>query len=375
MTDAIFLRTRHEWLAALGAKSAIVKQLCVDKAVSDSIYKAAGEKYCANADAFNFCNSVEHNDAVISTIEQLEANGESPDTLKKFITDLTSQNTYGTFAELSAYRFLLKGGHQFDIQAPMNGASILNPNGSDLDGRLKLPEEIYFDAKGFGFLDHLVKRLTERLSQDCAPNFVVAQSSWDVSAELLSDLLGKSYTALLRDLQLRRRAIRGAIEFTMRKPTRIQITERTIDPDLAAQENSEYVFRFSKQFTRHHPFFLIFVIHPWFSGSLHVNFDGSLDAFTTEFAKRTFCQFESDSRPMFDVTRSQAIRLLSGIVFVDAWEGARVSAGPSYRLFLNPNATNKPTVAAVNAFAAPYGSDMLVDYLKCCGDKKHQASP
>lgn len=365
MAKRDFLRTRYEWLAALSSESAVIRELRVEQTVADAVYKAEGEKFSANGDAFNLSNSPEHNDAVIQTIHSLEERGVSKDTLKKIIVDLTSQNTYGTFSELSAYRFLLKGGQEFDIQAPIDGGSILNANGSDLDGVIRLPEAIFFDVKGFGFIDHLVKRLTDRLSRDVDPENVVAQRSWDVSADLLTDLLGKNYKALLKELLEKRKALRDSIELSVRAPERIQFTEREIDPVRAARENSEYVFRFAKQFVRSEPFILIFVLHPWFSGSLHVNFDGALDTFTGEFATQAFCRFEQDAEPIFGITRAEAARLLSGIIFIDAWEGPRSSAGARYRLFLNPNASNKPNKASVAAFAASYGHDMCVREVRC----------
>lgn len=151
----------------------------------------------------------------------------------------------------------------------------------------------------------------------------------------------------------------------MRVPQRIQITERVINPELSARENRNYIFRFAKQFTRHEPFFLIFVIHPWFSGALHVNFDDSLDKFTKEFATQAFCKFESDTQLLFEITRAEVARLLSGIVFIDAWEGNSSTKGPRYRLFLNPNATNKPKTESIAAFAAPYKGDITVIEVTC----------
>jgi len=364
MTTKKQIRSRYQWLAELSSKSEAIRNLCVKDDVSDIVYKTKNNS-AVNADAFNFSNSLDHNNVVIDTIENLATKGTPSVTLKKFIIDLTSQITYGTFAELSAYHFLLKGKHQFDIQVPMDGSSILNSNGSDLDGFLQLPEKLFFDVKGFGFLDHLVKRLTDRLSENLTPDIVVAQNSWDVSMELLTDLLGKDYTTLHKELQQKGKATRDKIEFSMRAKQRIQITERVINPELAARENRNYIFRFAKQFTRCEPFFLIFVIHPWFSGQLHINFVDSLDTFTKEFATQAFCTFESDTQLLFGITRADVARLLSGIIFVDAWEGTTSTKEPRYRLFLNPNATNKPKPESVAAFAAPYNGDITTIKVAC----------
>lgn len=365
MNTKNLLRTRYQWLAELSSRSGTIANLNIANAVSDDVYRADGQNTAANADAFNLSNSAEHNEAVINTIDELKTTGASESTLKKFIIDLTSQNTYGTFSELSAYRFLQIGKHKFDIQVRMDGSQVLNANGSDLDGIVRLPEEIYFDIKGFGFLDHLVNRLTKRLSNDLAPKLAVAEDSWDVPAELLNDLLGKQYGPLLKELQNKNEAIRDSIKFSVRTQQQIQITEREINPEELARQNAEYAFRFCKQFVRNKPFFLVFVLHPWFSGSLHVNFDSSLDIFTTEFSKQIFCHFESDNQKIFGLSRAAIARLLSGIVVIDAWEGKSQSEPPLYRLFLNPNATNKPKANSIQTFAAPYGSNIIVKEIKC----------
>jgi hypothetical protein len=177
--------------------------------------------------------------------------------------------------------------------------------------------------------------------------------------------LGKDYKPLLEELKVKRKATRDRIEFSVRAQQRIQVKQREIDRERAAKENAEYPFRFAKQFARHKPFFLIFVIHPWFSGSLQVNFGGSLEEFTSEFTKKFFCQFEGDKQMLFGITRAEVARLLSGIVFVDAWEDQQGSKRTRYHVFLNPNATNKPNAESVAALANPYGADITVNEVTC----------
>lgn len=367
MTKKTFAYTRFNWLDILIAKSAVAATLYLNQKVPDEAYKLAGEKSSINKDAFNLANCEAHNDVIANTIEHLSFKGAAPAALRKLLLDLTSRNTYGTFCELSAYAFLLKGNFDFDIQTHMNGAEILNPNGADLDGLIRMPEEIYFDIKAFGFHEHLVTRLTERLSEVLTPNIVVAQDSWDVPIYYLFDLLSSQFKPLLDELKTKRVAHRGAIRFEVKAPSNIQITTREIDPLKLAEENAEYAFSYAKQFVRNKPFFLIFVIHPWVSGSLHQNFSGYVDNFTRAFAQRTFCQFNADNRPVFDLTMAEAARLLSGILFVNAWEGEPPSEQPRYRLFLNPLAKNKPEPASIQALAAPYGDDMAVVDIQCTG--------
>lgn len=365
MTKKTFLRTRHEWLNALEARSSFVAGLDLKRTAANDEYRAAGQKASNNKDAFNLANSAEHNDVVAATIDGLASKGADPKDLGKLVLDLTSRNTYGTFCELSAYGFLLKGGHDFDIQMPMSGADILNPNGAALDGVIRLPQGVVFDIKAFGFHEHLVARLTERLSGDLSPNAVLAQDSWDVPVSELFTLLSGEYDPLLQELRANGKATRGAIRFEARRPARVQMTSRVLDPEKLAAENAEYAFNYAKQFARHRPFILIFVIHPWVSGALHQNFSGYVDQFTAAFARRTFCQFTTDARPMYDLTMAQAASLLSGIIFVNAWAGTPPSEPPIHRLFLNPHASNPLDPSAVAALAAPYGPDMSVVWTDC----------
>jgi hypothetical protein len=93
---------------------------------------------------------------------------------------------------------------------------------------------------------------------------------------------------------------------------------------------------------------------------LHNNFGETVDAFTCQFAKQTFTRFWSDSTPTFDVTRGVASDLLTGIVFINAWQGTPARETPWYRCFINPHAANPLSNAAIQAFAAPYGQKMRV---------------
>ncbi|MFT0879073.1 hypothetical protein VRZ08_21075 [Rhodopseudomonas sp. G2_2311] len=359
-----FLRTRFEWLDVLSAKSSIAAELALKTKLADEIYKTQNKK-ALNKDAFNLSNNNDHNDILASTIDGLAAKGADLKNLSKLLVDLTSRNTYGTFCEISAYGYLLKGKHDFDIQLPMDGSAILNPHGADLDGLLRLPQEVAFDVKAFGFHEHLVSRLTERLSYDLAPDIVVAQDSWDVPISTLFDLLSTQYEQLVQELRQSRSAARDAIRFVVRTPARVQVSSRELDPGKLARKNADYAFSYAKQFARHKPFILVFVIHPWASGALHVNFYGYVDDFTQALAQITFCQFMADTSPIFDVTKSHASQLLSGILFMNAWAGTPPAEPPLYRLFLNPNAINPLHPASVETLAAPYGDDMTVTKIQC----------
>ncbi|OYX98092.1 MAG: hypothetical protein B7Y80_17095 [Hyphomicrobium sp. 32-62-53] len=348
----------------LAAKSQSIAKFDLKSKLSDEIYKADGVA-ARNADAFNLANSEPHNTVIVDTLEVLlKKPGVSADMITKFLTDLTSRNTYGTFSELSAYAFLLKGGLPFDIQIPLTGADILNPNGSDIDGCLHLSEDVLFDVKGFGFQEYLVGQLADRLSAEVAPERVTIEDSWDVPIELLSDLSGKDYKPLKDELIAKGTAQRGLLCFKKKARTQVMIQARIVDPYLLAKENADYAFRYAKQFARNKPFVLMFVIHPWFSGSLHVNFADSLNVFTRAFARRTFMQFRSDQTQLFGLPKGAVSGLLSGIFFVDAYEGTDSHASPRYRFFLNPFATHKVSDLSSDRLQGAYNNDILIDALE-----------
>lgn len=357
------IKTRHGWLDILASKSPSIAMLNLKSDLPNDDYKGATGLAC-NADAFNLANSEPHNNIIASTLEALTKSGTSIDTITKLLTDLTSRNTYGTFSELSAYAFLLKGGLAFDIQLPMTAADILNPNGSDLDGSLHLSEDVLFDVKGFGFHEYLVGKLADRLSAEVAPDLVVIEDSWDVPMDLLSELSGRNYKPLKDELIAKSSAQRGALRFTRKVRSPVMIQARSVDPYLLAKENADYAFRFAKQFARKKPFALIFVIHPWFSGSLHVNFAESLDVFTRAFARRTFMQFRTDQTQIFGLTKGAVSELLSGIFFIDANEATHTHASPSHRFFLNPFATNKISNWSTELLQDAYGNEILIDTLE-----------
>lgn len=363
MTLENAIRTRHAWIEVLASKSPTIAKLDLKAKLPDDVYKDVGVAAC-NADAFNLANSDPHNAVIARTLEALTKNGTSAETITKFLTDLTSRNTYGTFSELSAYAFLLKGGLAFDIQVPVTAADVLNPNGSDIDGCLHLSEDVLFDVKGFGFYEHLVGQLADRLSAEVAPDVVSIEDSWDVPIDLLSDLSGKNYKPLKNELMTKGTAKRGLLRFTRKARTPLMIQTLTGDPYLLARENADYAFRYAKQFARNRPFALMFVIHPWFSGSLHVNFSDSLNVFTRALARRTFMQFRSDQNTLFGLTKGAVSELLSGIFFIDAYEGTDSHASPRYRCYLNPFAAHKVSDLSTNLLLQAYQHDILIDTLK-----------
>jgi len=169
-------------------------------------------------------------------------------------------------------------------------------------------------------------------------NFIALEGSGDVGVTEMNALLGRDFRALEAELRAQNYAWRGPLEIRLRPAAqRVQISMKTQNSYELAKNNAEYAFNFSKQFARRKPFILIFVLHPWMGGlRLTTNFANDADIFTRSFARRTFMQFTRDRTQVLGVTRSRASKMLSGMMFVDAWQPPKVDR--THRLFLNPHA-------------------------------------
>ncbi|GAM99788.1 hypothetical protein U91I_03443 [alpha proteobacterium U9-1i] len=323
--------------------------------LGDDDYGAASKS--PNPDALNLASSAEHVEAMARCFELLHANNADSAMIEKSVKDLTSRNAYGAFSELSVYLWLLENKIPFEPQAAMTGADILNPNGSDLDGRMGLHSGVYFDVKGFGFRECLIKALNARLSKDFPNSFVAIEGNWDAPMAELSDLLSAKYDALRTELNAKQRAKRGGVDVTLRAPSPVQVTHNTSNPYELAEQNASYAFSYAKQFTRHAPFILVFVIHPWFSGGwLHNEFGGFILDFERAFARRTFLQFRNDATRIFSVSKGAAGGMLSGLAFFNAWRGQPAQPGAHFRLFINPLATNPISDLALDEFRFGFGA-------------------
>jgi hypothetical protein len=344
MPQLLSVVDRNQWIAELATLSTSVNNIVHRKPLPLVSYTDGSTGEVTEIDAFSLANDDDHNRAFARCFDTLSEKGVEGATLLKYLTDLTSgRNTYGTASELLVYLWLMDQKVPFDIQIPVAGTHVLNPQGSDLDGKLIAPSDVFFDVKGFGFQEALVDRLKKKLETDIPGKWVAIEGCWDVSAEDFQELLQrKHYDQLLADLAEKKAVTRGLLQFIVRDRRAVQVSHRYSDPYQFAQENSEYVFRFAKQFCRREPFVLILAHHPWFGGlSLNSDFAGSTSTFTRAFARRTFIQHLRDTSSVYDVTKGEASKLISGIAFLNISQIPGTSdRGRTLRLFLNPNATN-----------------------------------
>jgi hypothetical protein len=262
--------TRYQWVAELERLSPIIKTCDLTNTTlkkKDTVYfdrTSNQPDRTRDKDAFNVANSPAHNAIIIDAVAALQGKMAN-DAIRSLLGELTSKKTYGAFSELVAYKWLSDAGLSFTAQVPMTGADVVNPNGTAADGQTTfLSGKIAnLDIKGFGFVEHKTEILQKRLADEFPKDVVQFGGDWSLSIDTLQDLLDyKGFSSLVAELQSSGHAKRGALEFSVQKKQRMNVSTRSIKLRTMAQLNKGYPYRFTGQFTRHHLFFLVFMIHP-----------------------------------------------------------------------------------------------------------------
>jgi hypothetical protein len=333
--------TRHQWIDKLEKLIPEIVPLQLRRK-KDAAYvvERGGTRSYPDADAYNFSNSAGHDVLVQRAVRNLLKRTDE-NSVGHLLDELTSSKTYGAFSELAAYDWLDNAGIPFTPQVKLEPTDVVNPNGSILDGRMELTEQVvYFDVKGFGFIDHKLKRLRERLEEHFPGETVATEGVVSVSLEEVQSLLEAGFHQLVTDLKNLGLTQRCTLRITKRPKSGVMFSESEHNPRKLAEENRAYALRDHGQFTRHSPFVLFYIIHPWFSqGMLHQNFGGFVDDFTRSFAELTFKSFEQDTTPYEGLPTNEIMRLLSAIAFINVWpEKSSAGQGPTARFLLNPNA-------------------------------------
>lgn len=351
------IRTRRGWLDALAAASPAIAALGLSATLEDATYFEGRPTPPSNADALNFANCAEHTTLLVRAIEHLAATGCSTSDLKKWLTDLTSGETYGTVCELGAYALLAQAGLPFTAQVSRAGAQTLNHNRATLDGRFNFGEDLYFDIKAFGFHDRLLGKLQRKLSQAFPDAFVAMNGGIHVPIAMLNGLLGRDYRALVSELRATREARRPPLQFELQTRRKFQVTQRQFNVEKLAAANADYAFGYAKQFTRLSPFLLIFVLHPWFGGlTFTTNFAGDTDRFMAAFATATFANVSTAIAPKTTTAIGRAAPLLSGMLFLNIWSGSNAPEQGGHYLLLNPSARFPLPAAAISALRSGFGN-------------------
>jgi hypothetical protein len=256
-------------------------------------------------------------------------------------------------------------------QLKMGPSDILGANEAIIDGLVDHCG-MYFDIKAFGFHGHLAQRLKGRLEKELPGDFVYLEESWDLSIDLFAQLIGDPPN-IASELKTKRSKQIGPLRIQAKAPEPINVSGRIVSPYLLAKENASYPFRSANQFTRNAPFISIFTIHPWLNGSaIFNNFAGSDVAFTRAFASRAFMQSTHYTQSLntvckqvgANVTFADAAKLLSAIIFINAWPETHElgrEAIPS-AVYLNPRALH-PLGHRARLFRAINPNILIEDFI------------
>jgi hypothetical protein len=336
------IKKRHEFIAELAAQSSAIGAMALKKCITEAPL---------GSEAFNLANCAAHRRLIVRAIEELISNGfSSIDSVRNLLANVIRGNTYGAFAELAGYEWIMRCQVRFQAHTLLAASDVLGTGGSTLDGRIE-HGGIYFDIKAFGFHGYLANRLKDRLEKELPGEQVFLEESWDLSYAAFSQLISDA-PAIAADLKQKRFLQKGRLRLRVDVPKPVTVSSRLVEPYRLARENALYPFIDAHQFTRYHPFILLFVFHPWFNfNAIHNDFSGVDTCFTRSLARRAFMQFSQDTRLLSTVCTkadptsllADATRLLSAIFFVNVWpEDAdpAVPRLPSW-LYLNPRATHR----------------------------------
>jgi hypothetical protein len=358
------ITSQHEWVGKieriLPTTVALNLRRKTDVKYVESV---SGKPIWSEADAYNFANSTLHDPILYRAVPVLEVKA-GKDFVAHLLGELTYRKTYGAFSEMAVYDWMDQAGIDYTPQVKRTAREVMNRNGSTIDGKIAGPtQDIFFDIKGFGFVEHKIKLLKERLEKDALGDEVIVEGIIAASIDDIQSLLEKAgYDALKDELALAKKVRRGSLVFTRRPRRRVSWSMSEPDPERIAVQNREYALRFGSQFQRTAPFMLFFVVHPWFSqGSLHQNFSGYTDRFCLELSRQTFVTFNSDLTLREGVPTADLVKLLSAIAFINVWpEIVSKGRGPQSRIYLNRHATHK---LDATEFAGPkerLGTDLLI---------------
>lgn len=138
------------------------------------------------------------------------------------------------------------------------------------------------------------------------------------------------------------------------------ITESSYSPFRHAEELHKLPFLHAKKFVTTRPFFLTFVVFPWFNNII-TDFRNSNTIFYRSLARRAFCQYQTDGTPFRawnpryagPETVSEVAKHLGGIYFVEdhSIEGDdpdKTNAKGFY--YENPNAARRPGESLMDAY-------------------------
>jgi hypothetical protein len=257
---------------------------------------------------------------------------------------------------------MTQAGIDFSPQVAFGPADVVNPNGSTLDGSFVANgKTVLFDIKAFGFVEHLIAILKDKLEEKADGDEVLIQGGVAVSDHVQELIKRPGFDLLLKELRSNSWAQRGTLTFLKRQRRQVSISVLDLDAPRLAAENREYALRFGGQFARQSPFILIFVIHPWFTQGPLFHFPENHDIFCTEFARLIFQSFDHDTTIREGMPTNQFVKHLSAITFISVWpEPPSQDIGPTARVYLNATGLHQIVPADLASLQTRLGTQISI---------------
>ena len=219
------------------------------------------------------------------------------------------KNWQGAVAELAAYdlfnshRDFLCDSPKLDVSIDVNDSlgRFLGMQEANLDIHFE-DFDVYSDIK---VLKDNVSEILEGIRKEVLPDplmpLVKFRYSMDIGYEPVQDKrqqILRTFQDALIDGRMPNRVdctaeVPGLVAFLDWTPGML-VTESSYSPFRHAKELHKLSFHHAKKFVTTRPFFLTFVVFPWFNAVIN-DFCNSNTVFYRSFARRVFCQYKNDS--------------------------------------------------------------------------------
>jgi hypothetical protein len=232
------LKTSHDWIGKLAAESDLIAEMQLETVLRNATQPL-------NPHAFKLANSDAHCNLVTRAIRAL-VDCSSKKIARNLLCNLIERNTYGAFAELAAYDWLIRCHLRIAPQVALTATDVLGTNGSTLDGKLE-HADTYFEVKAFSNW-RLAQRLKERLQQEFPNEQVLIEESWDTSFEGFQKLIEEDAPTIVAELKQNQMVRKGRMHIRLEAKKPVTVTSHRIDPYHLAKENAFYPFRDARKF-------------------------------------------------------------------------------------------------------------------------------
>jgi hypothetical protein len=349
------------------------------KTIIETIFGYGGAKFNTTSDATNNVIGALNNDQFsnfkrcfterlkrLNEIYALKDNNRKE--ILRIVNAIATKNEWqGAYSELVAYDFLNKERDFLTkpiklntaLKAARTYATQLGKVYANIDGFFS-DYRVCFEVKSLiDDVDDILKGIyTELKEKNKFPKFLInANYPLDIPTEIIKDKRKEILEELQRGINIKQKTkyvkskIVYDLEFRLLWEPGILTTLGAYNPCRHAENHYKIAFKYADKFVKEHPFFLVFVIFPWFN-SLIIDFLDSNKLFYRSLSRRVFCQYinRCDKLKIFfpkfegNETLFEVSKKLSGILFLEDKsidsDASQMVNVDSY-FYLNPNAAFK----------------------------------